>query len=291
MVSIILPTYNRAAYLRDSIGSVLRQPDVDLELFLIDDGSTDNTQSVVSSFADNRIKYFKLPHTGRLSAMKNFAIDRASGDFIAFMDSDDWWTPGKLTRQLQLLKENPDLGFSLTDITVFKGDTIIKEFTYHTRGAIQQADIFPWITQKGFLVYNPTLLLRKTCLEHTGYFEETLRSGCLPFNMRLAYHYPCGVFFEPMLMRRLHDSNVSEEKRFQNYDEYLFAYERFYEEGKIKKRRLQKARGNAFYKLGELYAAEHRLREARQQFTKALRNDVLHTGAYRSLVKSYLPWK
>jgi glycosyltransferase involved in cell wall biosynthesis len=291
MVSIILPTYNRAAYLRDSIGSVLRQPDVDLELFVIDDGSTDNTGSVVSSFADDRIKYYKRPHTGRLSAMKNFAIDKAKGEFLAFMDSDDLWTPGKLKKQLQLLKENPGLGFSLTDITVFRGDAIIKEFTYHTRGAIQQADIFPWITQNGFLVYNPTLLLRKTCLEHTGYFNEDLRSGCLMFNMRLAYHYRCGVFFEPMLLRRLHDSNISDEKRFHNYDEYLFAYESLYKEGKIKKRRLQKARGNAFYKLGELYKAEHRLPEARRHYRKALHNDPLHRGACKALLQSYLPWK
>ncbi len=89
--------------------------------------------------------------------------------------------------------------------------------------------------------------MRKTCLEHTGYFNESLRSGCLTFNMRLAYHYPCGVFFEPMLLRRLHDTNVSEEKRFQNYDEYLFAYERFYEENKIGKTRPAQGTRECFF--------------------------------------------
>lgn len=288
MVSVILPTYNRAAFLPEAIGSVLRQKDVDFELLVIDDGSTDNTEELVMSFGDDRIKYFKRPHTGMLSQLKNFAIDRSSGEFLAFMDSDDLWTEGKLSRQLQLLTGHPELGFSLADITVFKGDTVLKEYTYRSRGGIQCTNIFPWIINNGFLVYNPTILMRKTCLEHTGYFNESLRSGCLTFNMRLAYHYQCGVFFEPMLLRRLHDTNVSEEKRYQNYDEYLFAYQRFYEEKKIGRIRLSRARGNAFFKLGELYSVEHRLREARKNYILALKNDPLHPRYYRALLKSYL---
>lgn len=288
MVSVILPTYNRAVYLRDAIASVLQQTGVTLELLVIDDGSTDDTEELVMSFRDDRIKYFKRPHTGRLSQLKNFAIDRSSGEFLAFMDSDDLWTEGKLARQLQLLTDHPELGFSLTDITVFKGDTVLKEYTYRSRGGVECANVFPRIIRNGFLVYNPTILMRKTCLEHTGYFNESLRSGCLTFNMRLAYHYPCGVFFEPMLLRRLHDANVSEEKRFQNYDEYLFAYERFYEEHKIGMIRLCKARGNAFFKLGELYSVERRLREARKNYILALKNDPLHPRYYRALLKSYL---
>jgi len=288
MISVILPTYNRADYLKESIGSVIGQKDVDLELLVIDDGSTDETQALLESFEDDRISYYRLPHTGRLSAMKNFAIDRSSGEFLAFMDSDDLWTPGKLARQYEVLKTNPGLGFSLTDITVFRDGVTLKEYTYHTQGSVQCAHIFPWIVEKGFLVYNPTLLLHKRCLEHTGYFDENLRSGCLNFNMRLAYHYQCGVFFEPMLLRRLHGSNISEEKKFQNYDEYLDTYERFYQEGKITKSHLLKARGNAYFKLGGLFATEHRYKEARKNYYLALKNDPFHTQCYRSLLSSYL---
>lgn len=288
MISVILPTYNRAAYLRDSIGSVLTQAGVDLELLVIDDGSTDDTPALVASFNDDRVTYYRLPHTDRLSVLKNFALDRTSGEYIAFMDSDDLWTPGKLAQQLDLLKTHPELGFSLTDITVFRNDVTIKEYTYPVRGTVQCAHIFPWIVARGFLVYNPTLLLHRHCLEHTGYFDEGQRSGCLNFNMRLAYHYRCGVIFEPMLLRRLHTSNVSEEKRFQNYDEYLDVYERFYAENKIGKGRLRKARGNAYFKLGELYAAESRLAEARRHYLIALKNDLFHFRCCRSLLKSFL---
>ena len=288
MVSVILPTYNRAVYLRDSIRSVLQQEGVGLELIIIDDGSTDDTETLVSSFRDERIRYYKLPHTGRLSAMKNFAIERSNGGMLAFMDSDDQWTPGKLVRQYQLLQDHPDVGFSLTDITVFRDNETIKEYTYRKRGAVECTDIFPWIVKSGFLVYNPTLILHRGCLEQTGNFDETQRSGCLKFNMRLAYHYKCGVFFEPMLLRRLHASNVSVEKRFGNYDEYLNAYERFYAEGMIGKGRLLKARGNAFFKLAELHAAEQRAGEARENYLRVLVNDPFRARYYRRLIKSFL---
>jgi glycosyltransferase involved in cell wall biosynthesis len=290
MVSIILPTYNRAAYLRDAIGSVLQQTDVDFELLVIDDGSTDDTRSLVASYSDERIKYHKLPHTGHLSAIKNFAIHRSSGEYLAFMDSDDLWTAGKLTRQLQLLRENPRLGFSITDMSVFKGQTTLREYTYRIRGAIQCDDVFPWMVHEGFLIYSPTLLLRRSCLGETGAFDEKLNSGCLTFNMRLAWHYQCGVFFEPMLLRRLHDTMHSDEHRFENYDEFLYTYERFYEEGKISKSQRLKARGNAFFKLGELYAGESRRDEARKNYLLALKNDLFSPRYYRSLLKSYL-WR
>ena len=291
MVSVILPTYNRAVYLREAIGSVLGQEGVGLELIIVDDGSTDDTEALIASFRDDRIRYYKLPHTGRVSAMKNFAIERAHGDFLAFIDSDDLWTPGKLARQYRLLQERPDVGFSLTDITVFRDDDIIREHTYATRGSVECSDIFPWIIRSGFLVYSPTLLLHRGCLEQTGYFDEKQRFGCLKFNMRLAYHYKCGVFFEPMLLRRLHESNDSEVRRFDNYDEYLNAYERFYAEGKIGKGRLLKARGNAFFKLGELYAADRRAGEARKNYLQAVKNDPFKMQYYRRLIKSCSPWK
>jgi len=285
MVSVILPTFNRAAFLAESIASVLGQDGVALELIVVDDGSEDQTAAVVSAFRDDRIRYYQLPHTGKLSKLKNFAIGRSSGEFIAFMDSDDRWTGGKLRRQVELLESNPALGFSLTDMTVFRGDTVIREYTYRHRGSVQSARIFHWITDQGFLVYNPTLVLRRSCLERTGYFNESVRSGCLAFNMRLAYHFACGVFFEPMLLRRLHDANISEEKKFQNYDEYLDAYERFYEEKKIKRRQLLKAKGNAYFKLGELYAAERQWPAAGKHYLMALRNDGFVWRYQRALLK------
>src|SRR3974390_1214355 len=88
MVSVILPTYNRAVFLRDCMDSVLCQTGAVLELIVVDDGSTDDTEMLVAAIGDPRIRYFKRTHTGYTSRLKNFAIGKASGDIIAFIDSD-----------------------------------------------------------------------------------------------------------------------------------------------------------------------------------------------------------
>jgi glycosyltransferase involved in cell wall biosynthesis len=287
MVSIILPTYNRGSFLQDCIGSVLQQTGADFELIVVDDGSEDDTSEVVAAFGDERIRYYRKPHTGYTSRMKNFAIGCCLGEFIAFIDSDDMWKTGKLDRQLELLATHPDIGFSITDITVFRGDAILKEYTYGLRDTVECVSIFSRLARNRLLVYNPTLVMRKSCLDRTGFFDESMRSGDHDFNMRLAYHYKAGVIYEPLLMRRLHDSNMSEEMTFENYAEYLSTFERLYQGKMIDRGCVKKARGNAFFKLGELYAGESKWREARENYFLSLKNDLFHTRCYRSLLKSW----
>ena len=288
MISVILPTYNRAAYLPNCVDSVLGQTGVELELIVADDGSTDGTQELLREYKDRRITYHRLSHSNRIGAVRNFAISRSKGEYLAFIDSDDWWTEGKLRRQQQLLEDYPDLGFSLTDVAVVRSGKILKEHTYTTKGEEERGSIFSRIVNEGFLVYNSALLLRKSCLELAGHQDELFTAGCLAFHMRLAYYYKCGLIFEPMVLRRLHEGNHSEEWRFHNYDEYLDTYAKLYAEGKISRGELQRARGNAYYKLGELFATEGRVGEARKNYFRALRNDPAHVRCFKSLIKSFL---
>src|SRR6478752_2200090 len=125
MVSIILPTYNREQLVAESIHSVLQQTYGDFELLIIDDGSEDNTYEIVAAIKDERICYFKKPHTGHTSILKNFALSIAKGDLIAFNDSDDLWKKEKLAMQVELLNENKAAGFSISDVTTFKDKTIL----------------------------------------------------------------------------------------------------------------------------------------------------------------------
>src|SRR5687767_299237 len=103
MVSVILTTYNRAQLVMESIHSVLNQTYTNLELIIADDGSDDNTEELIQALPDPRIRYFKLPHTGRTAISKNFAIRQSKGTLIAFNDSDDTWVDHKLEKQVQLL--------------------------------------------------------------------------------------------------------------------------------------------------------------------------------------------
>ena len=95
-VTVVLPTHDRAKLLRRAIDSVLSQDYQDLELIVVDDASTDDTQTVVQQFADQRIRYVRLADRQGATAARNAGISAARGEFIGFQDSDDEWLPGKL---------------------------------------------------------------------------------------------------------------------------------------------------------------------------------------------------
>lgn len=106
LVSIIMPSWNTANFIAESIQSVLNQTYTNWELLIVDDCSTDNTDEVVASFNDNRIKYFHNEKNSGAALTRNKAMREAQGEWIAFLDSDDLWVPNKLEHQIKFMKEN-----------------------------------------------------------------------------------------------------------------------------------------------------------------------------------------
>jgi glycosyltransferase involved in cell wall biosynthesis len=129
VVSIITPTYNHERFIRQCIESALAQTDPRWEQFVVDDGSTDGTESIVREFDDQRITYVRLPHRGimHLAESYNVALERSRGAFIGVLEGDDWWPPDKIERQLRTF---PDadivLSYGVVAITSETGD-----FLYH----------------------------------------------------------------------------------------------------------------------------------------------------------------
>ena len=95
-VSIVTPTFNCAPLLRRAIDSVLQQTHQDWELLVVDNHSTDGTEELVRGYRDTRIRYFKIQNNGVIAASRNLAISQAKGEWLAFLDADDWWMPQKL---------------------------------------------------------------------------------------------------------------------------------------------------------------------------------------------------
>lgn len=106
LVSVIMPSWNTGRYISESIKSVLAQSYKNLELIIVDDCSTDDTDSVISVFKDNRIKYFKNERNIGAALTRNKALREANGEWIAFLDSDDLWLPNKLAKQITFMKNN-----------------------------------------------------------------------------------------------------------------------------------------------------------------------------------------
>ena len=113
LVSIIMPSFNTATYIADSVNSVLNQTYKNWELIIVDDCSTDNTDEVIKSFDDRRIKYFKNDSNSGAAVSRNRALKEAKGRWIAFLDSDDLWSFDKLEKQISFMETN-DYAFSYT---------------------------------------------------------------------------------------------------------------------------------------------------------------------------------
>lgn len=106
LVSVIIPTYNRGRLILNSVTSVLNQTYKNIELIVVDDCSTDNTEEILKSINDSRIKYVKLEKNSGACIARNKGIELSTGEFIAFNDSDDLWLPEKINSQLDFLYEN-----------------------------------------------------------------------------------------------------------------------------------------------------------------------------------------
>ncbi len=118
-VSVIIPTYNRSHFISFAIDSVLRQDFADLEVIVVDDGSTDDTKTMLEARYPNNIQYIYQKNQGFGSA-RNRGVTAAAGEYIAFLDSDDIWKPEKIKLQFAIMEAFPDISFLFTDFTIFK---------------------------------------------------------------------------------------------------------------------------------------------------------------------------
>jgi glycosyltransferase involved in cell wall biosynthesis len=110
LVSVVIPAFNRADLIGRAIDSVLQQTYAEFEITVVDDASTDNTAAVVGAIQDPRVRYLSSERNAGASAARNMGIHAASGDFVAFLDSDDVWMPNKLELQLSAIRRHPDWG-------------------------------------------------------------------------------------------------------------------------------------------------------------------------------------
>ena len=173
-VSVILPTYNRATLLPRAMGTVLGQDYRDLELIIVDDGSTDSTSAIVRGIADQRVRYCRLEQRRGAAAARNAGIALARGNLIAFQDSDDEWLPGKLGKQVRAMAEGGgSLGYSYSSF--WHQTNGLRERIPSSLQTARHGSTFHRLLHGNF-IGTPTLLVTRSCLELAGVFDETMRS-------------------------------------------------------------------------------------------------------------------
>ena len=180
LISVIIPAFNVAEFVRDAVMSVLNQTWHHLELIAVDDGSTDSTLEVLRSIDDSRLRVLSQNNRGS-SAARNTGVEASHGDLIAFLDGDDLWSRSKLEEQVRILRTFPNLDL------VFCRSRIINEAGHDTRrrsiavaGSVSLRDLM----RENVVNNGSAVLLRRTALEQVGLFDVNLPS-CVDYDMWL----------------------------------------------------------------------------------------------------------
>lgn len=195
LVSVVLPTYNRRKLVTRAVQSVLEQSYRNLELIVVDDGSSDATGEALEYFTgDPRFHYLYQSNKGQ-SAARNRAIDRSCGEYIAFLDSDNYWLPEKLERQLEFLGRHDGFEILYSEIIPVEesGARMAKRSIPRFSGRIlEQLLVSNCVT-------NNTALVKRSCFEEMGKFDEGLRY-CEDYDLWLRFatryrflYHPCDV--------------------------------------------------------------------------------------------------
>ncbi|MGB3758606.1 MAG: glycosyltransferase [Rivularia sp. (in: cyanobacteria)] len=210
-ISVIIPVYNAAFTIVKTINSVQNQSFSDWELIIINDGSNDGTLKLINSINDSRLKVFSYKNGG-LSVARNRGISHAKGEFIAFLDADDLWTPDKLELQLKALHRNPEAGvaYSWTYFMEEKG-----EYCHTDRQLFFEGNVLANLLIDNFIASGSNPLIRKQAIESIGEFDPSV-SGAADWDywLRLAISWQFVVVPKPQIFYRLSSSSMSSKVEF-----------------------------------------------------------------------------
>lgn len=236
VVSVIIPTYNRADYIAQAIHSVLDQTYTNFEIIVVDDGSTDDTQHLLETFTDN-IRCLTTEKRGPAHA-RNVGMKSANGKYIAFLDSDDLYLPGKLELQVAFMESHPEVGIVATEVSSLIGNATAEEYhlrsfhgIYHRKGWSYE-DIYPvqgrfyyetlaepvtyYIGNifrhalQGPVLMSNTVLFQREILQSIGYQNEAYHlAEEYEFIVRICKNYHAAFLNIPTYLYRYHDNQIS----------------------------------------------------------------------------------
>ena len=169
LISIVIPTYNRAEDLSRALKSVFSQTFTNWEALVIDNHSIDNTDELIKSFKSPKIKLFKVHNNGIIAMSRNLGVKHASGEYISFLDSDDWWLPQKLEESIKYL----ELGADIVYHDLFYVTSLERNYHFRrTRGRNLKSPVFYDLIKNGNTLPNSSVVVKKVFLEAINYLSE-----------------------------------------------------------------------------------------------------------------------
>ena len=174
MISVIIPTYNRADTILRSVNSVLNQTYKDMELLIVDDGSTDNTKELIEQIDDSRIRYIYLGANSGASNARNIGARHARGEWIAFQDSDDAWKPDKLSKQIAYASEHPEYNLIYSSYIAHLTEQDIY-FPTEPLPSVMEGDMFHTLLLRN-VIGAPTMLVKREAFLQSDGFDTAYQS-------------------------------------------------------------------------------------------------------------------
>ena len=330
LVSVVIPTFNRAYCLARTLDSVLAQTHAELEILLVDDGSTDETAELVRQrYGDEpRLHYITQPNAG-VAAARNHGLRLARGEFVALLDSDDFWQPWKIELQLRCMQQFPELGMVWTDMEaidpngyvfnrayirtmystyalfpddrLFQRSVPLRSFAPSMEAVVGAAPlrigmIFSQMIM-GNLVHTSTVLIRRERLEKVVAFDETLRySGeDFDFHLRTCRYGPVGFVDLPTIQyqRGMPDRLTRAEYRIHTATNFLRTIAPLIETARdeihLPRRMIDGALADAHEWIGELQFEANDMAAARVHLFASIRHRWLQKRAWELFVSCYLP--
>lgn len=273
-VSVILPCYNGARWIGKAIQSVLAQTFEDLELVIVDDGSTDNSRDTIASYlSDGRVRYIFQENRG-FSGANNTGIKESKGELIGFIGQDDLWTPNKLKVQVEYMDKYKNIDLVHSDLYhIDSNGRIIKRRNPKVPKTVSHKENVKELFLGNFICIQ-TAIVRRICFEDVGLFDEKM----VAFSdhdlwLRMAGNLNIGYIKKPLVKKRYHRNRLTEARREATIKDEFLIIKKAVSQYPFLKKHMRNALSKRYYVWGLFLLDQGEKKDSRGKLLKAVKYD------------------